>query len=166
MKDEAEISKASPLQKLFDTSQFPDAFQVRSLYGRTSNGYLEYIYRRAANEMFKVDIKPDEKLNYKQGKNRHYQEVTHSDIPIKFVAAYGFQHIQNIIRKLKTSKCDYDYVELMACPSGCINGGGQIKPEQMVSAIDGKTPDKMELLNALEMSLGSMENKRKLSEQE
>ena len=82
------------------------------------------------------------------------------------MAAYGFQHIQNIIRKLKTSKCDYDYVELMACPSGCINGGGQIKPEQMVSEADGSTPDKMELLNALEMSLGSMDNKRKLSEQE
>ena len=34
------------------------------------------------------------------------------------------------MRKIKQGKCDYDYVELMACPSGCINGGGQIKLNQ------------------------------------
>ena len=130
MKDEGcdmqvdEKNELSPLDKLFKESEEPDAFKVRSLYGRTSNGYLEYIYRRSAAELFGVNIAPDERLNYKQGKNRHYQEITYGDLPIKFVAAYGFQHIQNIIRKLKTSKCDYEYVELMACPSGCINGGG------------------------------------------
>ena len=157
---EEETHGLTLLEKLFEASEHPDVFKVRSLYGRTSNGYLEYIYRRAAKDMFGVEIKAEERLNYKQGKNRHYQEVSYGELPIKFVAAYGFQHIQNIIRKLKTSKCDYEYVELMACPSGCINGGGQIKPEQMVSPQDGSTPDKMELLNALEVSLGSMDKKR------
>lgn len=28
---------------------------------------------------------------------------------------------------LKRKKCDYDFIEIMACPSGCINGGGQIR---------------------------------------
>jgi hypothetical protein len=32
-----------------------------------------------------------------------------------------------VILKMKRMKCDYDYVEIMACPSGCVNGGGQIK---------------------------------------
>mmetsp|Transcript_18091 Transcript_18091/g.30884 ORF Transcript_18091/g.30884 Transcript_18091/m.30884 type:complete len:125 (-) Transcript_18091:19-393(-) len=35
------------------------------------------------------------------------------------------------MRKLRQGKSDYDYVELMACPSGCINGGGQIKVSQL-----------------------------------
>lgn len=109
-------------------SECASAFRVQSLRGRTSNGYLEYIYRRTAKEVLDVQIPADAPLNYKQGKNRHYQEVTFGDLPLKFVAAYGFQHIQNIIRKLKTQRCDYEYVELMACPSGCVNGGGQIKP--------------------------------------
>ena len=109
-------------------SECASAFRVQSLRGRTSNGYLEYIYRRTAKEVLDVQIPADVPLNYKQGKNRHYQEVTFGDLPLKFVAAYGFQHIQNIIRKLKTQRCDYEYVELMACPSGCVNGGGQIKP--------------------------------------
>lgn len=25
----------------------------------------------------------------------------------------------------------YDYVEIMACPGGCLNGGGQIKPKEL-----------------------------------
>ena len=81
------------MDKLFKASEYLDAFKVRSLYGRTSNGYLEYIFRRSAKELFGVVIQPDERLSYKQGKNRHYQEVTYGDLPLKFVAAYGFQHI-------------------------------------------------------------------------
>ena len=62
---------------------------------------------------------------------------------------YGFRNIQNLVRKLKPSKAsrlpggkfvaakkphlgksdtiNLDYVEVMACPGGCTNGGGQIK---------------------------------------
>ena len=33
-----------------------------------------------------------------------------------------------MIRSIKRGKSPYDYVEIMACPGGCLNGGGQIKP--------------------------------------
>ena len=46
---------------------------------------------------------------------------------LRFAAAYGFKNIQNIVRKLKSSENHWDYIEIMACPSGCINGGGQLK---------------------------------------
>jgi iron only hydrogenase large subunit-like protein len=41
---------------------------------------------------------------------------------------YGFRNIQTVVRQLKRGACPYDYVEIMACPSGCLNGGGQPKP--------------------------------------
>ncbi len=42
--------------------------------------------------------------------------------------SYGFRNIQNITRQLKSPKGSaYDFVEVMACPSGCVNGGGQIR---------------------------------------
>jgi len=73
-----------------------------------------------------------------------------------FTAAryYGFRNIQNLVRKLKPARVsrlpgavprgsggtrrpnggnasgvgqNYGYVEVMACPGGCTNGGGQIK---------------------------------------
>lgn len=67
---------------------------------------------------------------------------------------YGFRNIQNLVRRLKPAKAsritgavrkpagarrpgaakagsepegDYAYVEVMACPGGCTNGGGQVK---------------------------------------
>jgi len=51
---------------------------------------------------------------------------------------YGFRNIQNLVRKLKGkrprvsrkkangSEHGWDYVEVLACPSSCINGGGQL----------------------------------------
>lgn len=33
------------------------------------------------------------------------------------------------VRKIKRGASEYDYMEIMACPSGCLNGGGQIKPQ-------------------------------------
>jgi iron only hydrogenase large subunit-like protein len=47
----------------------------------------------------------------------------------KMALAYGFRNIQNIVQKIKRKKCDYHFVEIMACPSGCNNGGAQIRPE-------------------------------------
>ena len=47
---------------------------------------------------------------------------------LRFASAYGFRNIQTLLRKIKQGVCQYDYVEIMACPAGCTNGGGQIKP--------------------------------------
>lgn len=50
--------------------------------------------------------------------------------PLRMALAYGFRNIQNIVQKLKRGKCPYDFVEIMACPGGCNNGGGQLRPEE------------------------------------
>jgi iron only hydrogenase large subunit-like protein len=55
---------------------------------------------------------------------------------LKFALCYGFRNLQNIIRKIKMGKCEYHFIEVMACPSGCLNGGGQIKPAKGQSAKD------------------------------
>ncbi len=43
---------------------------------------------------------------------------------------YGFRNIQKIVQAVKKGKCEYTYVEMMACPGGCFSGGGQIKDEK------------------------------------
>jgi iron only hydrogenase large subunit-like protein len=37
---------------------------------------------------------------------------------MSFASAYGFRNIQNITRQTKSGTGKYDYVEVMACPSG------------------------------------------------
>lgn len=47
---------------------------------------------------------------------------------LRFAIVNGFRHIQNLVQKMKRSRCVYDFVEVMACPSGCINGGALLRP--------------------------------------
>lgn len=53
---------------------------------------------------------------------------------LKFARAYGFRNIQTLVRKIKRGNSQYDYVEVMACPSGCLNGGGQPRSAKGQSA--------------------------------
>ncbi|KAL2571407.1 hypothetical protein AAZX31_17G007000 [Glycine max] len=101
------------------------------LYGvsGSSGGYAETIFRYAAKTLFGRQI--DGPLTFKNIRNSDFQEVTlevEGKTVLKFALCYGFRNLQNIVRKLKTGKCDYHFLEIMACPSGCLNGGGQIKP--------------------------------------
>ncbi len=49
---------------------------------------------------------------------------------LRFAKAYGFRNISTVVTRIKRGKCLHDFVEVMACPSGCVNGGGQVKPVQ------------------------------------
>ena len=58
----------------------------------------------------------------------HDNESGESRPVLRFATAYGFKNVQLMLQRLskeEPTKC-YDYVEIMACPSGCSNGGGQI----------------------------------------
>lgn len=66
-------------------------------------------------------------------RNQDFQEVIvelEGKKPLRMALAYGFRNIQNIVQKIKRGKLTYDFVEIMACPSGCVNGGGQIRPTE------------------------------------
>ncbi|KAL5475640.1 hypothetical protein EMCRGX_G025482 [Ephydatia muelleri] len=97
--------------------------------GGGSGGYLEYILKFAASELFGVTV---EDITYKTLRNQDWREFSleaDGKTLLTFAAAYGFRNIQNLVQKMKRGKCSYHFVEVMACPSGCLNGGGQIRPE-------------------------------------
>lgn len=96
-----------------------------------SGGYLEYLFRYANEQLYGLDLWSS-KLEYTAGRNEDIAEVTTSDLPdvankLVFAKAYGFRNIQSVIMKMKSKRCKYHFVEIMACPKGCINGGGQLK---------------------------------------
>ena len=37
---------------------------------------------------------------------------------LRFAFAYGFRKLQDVARKFKRKQLPYDYVEVMACPTG------------------------------------------------
>ncbi|OBS70999.1 hypothetical protein A6R68_00496 [Neotoma lepida] len=77
---------------------------VRRHDGVSSDGHLAHVFRHAAKELF----------------GEHVEEITYP---------YGFRNIQNMILKLKKGKFPYHFVEVLACPRGCLNGRGQAQRE-------------------------------------
>lgn len=47
------------------------------------------------------------------------------DIDVKVAVAHGLSNARKIMEEIKSGKADYQFVEIMACPGGCIMGGGQ-----------------------------------------
>ena len=46
-------------------------------------------------------------------------------IKLKVAVVSGLSNTQRLIMDLKAKKCHYDFIEVMACPGGCVGGGGQ-----------------------------------------
>ena len=44
---------------------------------------------------------------------------------IKAAVAHGLANARKLLDRIKAGEADYQFVEIMACPGGCVNGGGQ-----------------------------------------
>jgi iron only hydrogenase large subunit-like protein len=55
------------------------------------------------------------------------QNKDHFTPVLTFAMAYGMQTLQRVLDAAALVSNHLDYVEAMACPSGCVNGGGQNK---------------------------------------
>ena len=54
-------------------------------------------------------------------------DVTVGGVTLKAAAAHGLGNARKLMDRIKAGE-HFDFVEVMACPGGCVNGGGQ--PQQ------------------------------------
>lgn len=47
------------------------------------------------------------------------------DMPVKAAIASGLGNARKLLEKIRSKEADYQIIEIMACPGGCIDGGGQ-----------------------------------------
>ena len=52
-------------------------------------------------------------------------EVTAGDVKLKIAVANGLGNADKLIEKIESGEEFFHFVEIMACPGGCIGGGGQ-----------------------------------------
>ncbi len=52
-------------------------------------------------------------------------EVSINGTKLKVAAVNGLKNARKIMEAIKNGTCEYQAIEVMACPGGCINGGGQ-----------------------------------------
>lgn len=123
-----ELSSRS-LDSVFDAEGNSIGLSVNP--GSGSGGYSENVFLHAASEIgLFEESKSVNDLELKTVRNADFFEVSASseDASLKFGIANGFKNIQNLVQKLKRKRCDYQFVEVMACPGGCLNGGAQARP--------------------------------------
>ena len=55
-------------------------------------------------------------------------EINIKDIKLKVAVAHSLKAAQEVLEKIKRKELDIQFLEVMACPGGCIGGGGQPIP--------------------------------------
>jgi NADP-reducing hydrogenase subunit HndD len=51
--------------------------------------------------------------------------VTLAGKEVKVAVASGLANAKELMEKIKKGEADYHFIEIMSCPGGCVNGGGQ-----------------------------------------
>jgi iron only hydrogenase large subunit-like protein len=94
-----------------------DGEEVYTHGGGGSGGYLEAILRHIARVKYGLELAQIEYTPIRR--NKDFLETVvkvEGDVVLRFAKAYGFRSIQNLVSRLKQSKVNFDYVEVMACP--------------------------------------------------
>ena len=113
-----------------------EATGAAAIFG-TTGGVMEAALRTAGDLLTGEDL---EKIDFKEvrgGKGIKKATVNIAGKEIKVVAASGLKNAREILEEIKSGKADYQFVEIMACPGGCIMGGGQpIKSSKIRADVD------------------------------
>jgi len=92
-----------------------------------------------------VDIltgKDNENIEYKAVRGIEGVKVAEVEVPgltIRAAVAHGLGNARKLMDQIRAGEADYHFIEVMACPGGCVTGGGQpIQPSSVTNEIDLK----------------------------
>ena len=107
--------------------QFDEPFRIATgggaIFGATG-GVMEAALRTAAHMLDgKFEV-----LDFKEVRGTEpIKEAKYkvAGLTVKVAVASGLANARKIMEDVKAGRKDYTFVEIMACPGGCVNGGGQ-----------------------------------------
>lgn len=94
------------------------------IFGATG-GVMEAALRTAADLISGEDI---EALDYKEVRGVGvFKEAVYkvADMEVKVAVVSGLENANRLLEKVRSGEADYHFIEVMCCPGGCVNGGGQ-----------------------------------------
>ncbi len=117
------ISPASLPEEEFD-SPLGTASGAGVIFGATG-GVMEAALRTAYYVLKRENPKPDlfRIVRGLDGIKEASLEI--AGIPIKAAVVHGLGNTRKLMEKIQSGEAEYDFVEVMACPGGCVGGGGQ-----------------------------------------
>ncbi|CAD8093774.1 unnamed protein product [Paramecium sonneborni] len=135
------------------------AINLQEYHNSSSNNYLDYIIQSILipNWIVKQNIR----------KNKDFIEITiyNEDMEQQgiFARVFGLKNIANLITQIKTKTCKYKYVEIMACPLGCLNGGGQIQIQKNTEKAIDLIPKLKEIMTTQKIQIDNQyENEQEM----
>lgn len=137
MINRARIKFASLPDEQFD-SPLGESTGAAVIFGATG-GVMEAALR-TANDW--ITGKDNENFEFKEVRGTDdikYATYKVGDLDVKVAVASGTKNAKVIMDDIASGKADYQFVEIMGCPGGCVNGGGQpIQPASVRNTVDLK----------------------------
>jgi NADP-reducing hydrogenase subunit HndD len=137
MIDEAGIDFVNLEDSTFD-DPIGEASGAGVIFGATG-GVMEAALRTVA-DILSGESLPVEKIEYTEV--RGVEGIKEAQIEvggkvIRACVAHGLGNAREVLDRIRAGEAEYDFIEIMACPGGCVNGGGQIiQPSEVRSWID------------------------------
>lgn len=113
-----------------------EASGAGAIFG-TTGGVMEAALRTASDTLDGNDLQNLVYEEIRGEKGIKEAKLNIAGIDLKVVVASGLSNARKIMDQIRDGKADYHFVEIMACPGGCIMGGGQpIKNSKIRSSVD------------------------------
>jgi len=101
-----------------------EATGAAAIFG-TTGGVMEAALRTAYETITGKELKEIDFESVRGKKGIKKATVKIGDIDVKVAVAHGISNAKKIMDEIKSGTADYQFVEIMACPGGCVMGGGQ-----------------------------------------
>ena len=91
----------------------------------STQGVSEAVARYAARTINGKELKSFEAVPFEDDPCWKEILVEEGDLKLRMAVAAGMKDAEKLIEKIQAEEVEYDIVEIMACPGGCVAGGGQ-----------------------------------------
>lgn len=94
----------------------------------TTGGVMEAALRTVAEVVLGKELENVEYRDVRGMEQTREAVIKVGDIEVKIAVVHTLASARKMIERIKAGVADYHFIEVMACPGGCIGGGGQPVP--------------------------------------
>lgn len=106
------------------------------IFGATG-GVMEAALRSVADILTGEDLKQVDYTEVRGTEPIKYATYNVAGMDVKVAVTSGLSNAAKLLDEIRAGKADYQFVEIMCCPGGCVNGGGQpIQPAEVRNYTD------------------------------
>ena len=136
------IKKAGIMFNMLPDGEFDAPFGLGSgagtIFGATG-GVMEAALRTAYEVLTGEELEKLEFCDVRGTEGIKEAAYTIAGNEIKVAVVSGTANAGKLLEMIKSGEKSYDFIEVMACPGGCVNGGGQpIQPASVINNYDVK----------------------------